>query len=235
MERALLKICGLREEEVLEIIKGIQDRDGIDIAISENNLDCKIQMKSETLKPIEFQIVKAKIWSAFEDYAYASTDISLPALAAELLKINKRIIAVAESITGGEICSRLCSIPGISENLYEGIVCYSRFSKMARLGVSSLTLAEHGAVSGETAREMVSGLIRGKAPTFIGLATTGLAGPGGDEGKPVGLVYIGVGSGDFITTFEKHIKGERNEIRGAVTNLALFYLIRYLKGDILRL
>ena len=85
------------------------------------------------------------------------------------------------------------------------------------------------------AREMVSGLLRGKAPTFIGLATTGLAGPNGDEGKPVGLVYIGVGSGDFITTFEKNIKGDRNEIRGAVANLALFYLIRYLRGDILRL
>ena len=100
MERALLKICGLREEEVIKIIQNIPGREGVDIAISENNLDCKIQMKSETLKPIEFQIVKSNIWSAFEDYAYASTDISLPALAAELLKINKRIIAVAESITG---------------------------------------------------------------------------------------------------------------------------------------
>ena len=235
MERALLKICGLREDEVRNKIKDIPGREGVDIAISENNLDCKIQMKSDTLKPIEFEIVKTKIWSTFEDYAYASQDISLPALAAELLKLNKRIISVAESITGGEICSKLCSIPGISDNLYEGIVCYSRFSKMSRLGVSSITLAEKGTVSRETAYEMVSGLLRGKGPNCIGLATTGLAGPNGDEGKPVGLVYIGVGSGDFITVFDKMLTGERNEIRGSVANLALYYLIRYLRGDILRL
>ena len=72
-------------------------------------------------------------------------------------------------------------------------------------------------------------------PVNLGLATTGLAGPTSDEGKPVGLVYIGVGAGDFITVFEKHLAGERNHIRRATANLALFYLIRYLRGDILQL
>jgi nicotinamide mononucleotide (NMN) deamidase PncC len=80
---------------------------------------------------------------------------------------------------------------------------------------------------------MVKGLC--KRPVDIALATTGLAGPTGDEGKPVGLVYIGVGGGDFITVFERRFSGSRNEIRRATSNVALFYLIRYLKGDILRL
>ena len=80
---------------------------------------------------------------------------------------------------------------------------------------------------------MVRGLL--EPPVDLGLATTGLAGPQGDEGKPVGLVYIGVGAGDFITVFEKRFTGDRNRIRNSAANTALFYLVRYLRGDILQL
>lgn len=235
MERALLRICGLTEKQVLEKIQAIPGREGLDIAVVEDCLDCKIMMKTTTMKPIEFATIRAHIFAEFEDYAYATDEITLPVLAAQLLKLNNRMLSVAESLTGGEICSKLCTVPGISENLYEGIVCYNRFSKIRRLGVSSITIAEKGAVSRETAYEMVRGLIKNGIPNAIGLATTGLAGPSSDEGKPVGLVYIGVGAGDFITVFERVLEGDRNTIRNGVTNLALFYLIRYLKGNILRL
>ena len=104
---------------------------------------------------------------------------------------------------------------------------------MNRLRVPKALLGAYGAVSRETAYAMVRGLL--EPPVNIGLATTGLAGPAGDEGKPVGLVYIGVGAGDFITVFERHLSGDRNTVRTAASNLALFYLVRYLKGDILRL
>ena len=228
MERALLRICGLTERQVLEKIQAIPGRDGLDIAVVEDCLDCKIMMKSTTMKPIEFATIRAHIFAEFEDFAYSTEEISLPVLAAELLRLNNKMLSVAESLTGGEICSKLCTVPGISENLYEGIVCYNRFSKIRRLGVSSITIAEKGAVSRETAYEMVRGLLKNGIPNAIGLATTGLAGPSADEGKPIGLVYIAVGAGDFITVFERVLEGDRNTIRNGVTNLALFYLIRYL-------
>lgn len=231
MIKETVRICGVDKSEISSRLAAFSDS-GVKFSFVENNLDAVIHMSS-TLPRDSFEVVKSRVYNAFEEEVYSSTDESLQVLAAKLLKMNGKIIAVAESLTGGEICSRLTEVPGISENFYEGIVCYNRASKMNRLGVSKNTLWEHGAVSRETAYEMVKGL--NKKPVDIALATTGLAGPLGDEGKPIGLVYIGVGGGEFITVFERHFSGTRNEIRHAAANVALFYLVRYLKGDILRL
>lgn len=228
----IVKICGLTREEINDRLEPYQDC-GITFRLEIDALDAKLTMSTLKVKPIEFEILKSKVYALFEDEIYAASDISLQELAAKLLKLNGRTLAVAESLTGGLIASMLTSVPGISENFYEGIVCYNSKSKQNRLGVSKDILADYGAVSKQTAKAMVVGLNNG--PVDIGLATTGLAGPTGDEGKPVGLVYIAVGCGDFIPVFEKHFKGERNEIRKATANMALFYLVRYLKGDILRL
>ena len=198
----------------------------------EKCLDAKITMTSAGTRE-SFDQIKAYVYNAFSEQVYSAEDISLHTLAATLLKRSKKMLSVAESLTGGEICSRLTSVPGISENFYEGIVCYNRHSKMDRLGIPRAFIGEYGTVSRETAHAMVQGLLNKKVD--IGLATTGLAGPTGDEGKPVGLVYIAVGGGEFITTFEKRLSGDRNQIREATANLALFYLVRYLRGDILLL
>jgi len=227
----LFKICGLSKKQILERLENLPDLD-INIEVNEKFLDGTIILTSDLEKSI-FDTQKTKIYTAFEQDIYSVGDMSLQVLAAKLLKLNNRVLAVAESITGGEICSMLTEIPGISNNFYEGIVCYNKTSKNLRLGVLKETLSKYGAVSKETALEMIKGL--DKAPVDICLATTGLAGPDGDEGKPVGLVYIAVGTGDFVPVFERMFTGSRNEIRHAVSNVALFYLIRYLKGNILLL
>lgn len=231
MIKEIVKICGLTKSEIesrLEKFAGF----GVDFKVKEDCLDATIEMKSNVARDV-FEQVKTRVYNIFEEEVYSATETSLEELAGRLLKMNNRTLAVAESLTGGEICSRLTAIPGISANFYEGIVCYNRASKMDRLGVPRAVLADYGAVSRETAFAMVKGIC--KRPVDIALATTGLAGPTGDEGKPVGLVYIAVGGGDFITVFERHFAGSRNEIRRATSNVALFYLVRYLKGDILRL
>ncbi len=231
MMKEIVKICGLNKEEILSKLK-IFEGFGVDFSVEENCLDATITLTSEAKRDV-FETVKSRVYNAFEEEVYSATEGSLEDIAARLLKMNNRTLAVGESLTGGEICSRLTSVAGISANFYEGIVCYNRASKVERLGVPKAVLADYGAVSRETAYAMVKGLC--KRPVDIALATTGLAGPTGDEGKPVGLVYIGVGGGDFITVFERRFSGTRNEIRRATSNVALFYLIRYLKGDILRL
>ena len=226
-----IKICGLDRSEIerrLEKFVGF----GVEFQVEEDCLDASVKMESGVDRTT-FETLKSRVYNAFEEEAYSACEGTLEEIAARLLKMNNRTLAVAESLTGGEICSRLTAIPGISANFYEGIVCYNRGSKTDRLGVSKSVLGEYGAVSRETAFAMVKGLCH--KPVDIGLATTGLAGPAGDEGKPVGLVYIAVGGGDFITVFERRFSGTRNEIRKAASNVALFYLIRYLKGDILRL
>lgn len=231
MIKEIVKICGLDKEEILSRLEKFEGF-GVDFSVEEYCLDATISMSSSTKRDV-FETVKSRVYNAFEEEVYSATEGSLEEIAARLLKMNNRTLAVGESLTGGEICSRLTGIPGISANFYEGIVCYNRASKVERLGVPKSVLADYGAVSRETAYAMVKGLC--KRPVDIALATTGLAGPTGDEGKPVGLVYIGVGGGDFITVFERRFSGSRNEIRRATSNVALFYLIRYLKGDILRL
>lgn len=227
----IVKICGLSKEEILSKLK-VFGGFGVEFSVVENCLDATITMTSDASRDV-FENVKSRVYNVFEEEVYSASEGSLEEIAARLLKMNNRTLAVGESLTGGEICSRLTSIAGISANFYEGIVCYNRASKVERLGVPKSVLADYGAVSRETAYAMVKGLC--KRPVDIALATTGLAGPTGDEGKPVGLVYIAVGGGEFITVFERRFSGSRNEIRTATSNVALFYLIRYLKGDILRL
>lgn len=231
MIKEIVKICGLDKEEILSRLEKFEGF-GVNFSVEEYCLDATIGMSSSAKCDV-FETVKSRVYNAFEEEVYSATEGSLEEIAARLLKMNNRTLAVGESLTGGEICSRLTGIPGISANFYEGIVCYNRASKVERLGVPKSVLADYGAVSRETAYAMVNGLC--KRPVDIALATTGLAGPTGDEGKPVGLVYIGVGGGDFITVFERRFSGSRNEIRRATSNVAMFYLIRYLKGDILRL
>lgn len=227
----IVKICGLSKEEILSKLK-VFEGFGVEFSVVENCLDATITMTSDASRDV-FETVKSRVYNVFEEEVYSASEGSLEEIAARLLRMNNRTLAVGESLTGGEICSRLTSIAGISANFYEGIVCYNRASKVERLGVPKSVLADYGAVSRETAYAMVKGLC--KRPVDIALATTGLAGPTGDEGKPVGLVYIAVGGGEFITVFERRFSGSRNEIRTATSNVALFYLIRYLKGDILRL
>ena len=231
MIREVMKVCGLDLDEICDRLSPIADK-GVDFSVEECCLDAKITMTSELDKK-SFDAVKSLAYNIFDEQVYSAEDRTLEDLAAQLLKLNGKMLSVAESLTGGEICSRLTSVAGISQNFFEGVVCYNRASKMHRLCIPKALLGAYGAVSRETAYAMVKGLL--VPPTNIGLATTGLAGPQGDEGKPVGLVYIGVGAGDFINVFEKHLSVERNRIRNATANIAMFYLVRYLRVDILQL
>jgi len=101
-------------------------------------------------------------------------------------------IVTAESCTGGLISAALTDIAGSSIVVDRGFVTYSNEAKAEMLGVSLSTLAAHGAVSPETAREMAAGALERSRAT-IAIAVTGIAGPGGgSDEKPVGLVWFGL-------------------------------------------
>ena len=113
----------------------------------------------------------------------------------ELLKSKKLKLATAESCTGGLISKRITDVSGSSEVFEGGVVCYSNRFKENVLGVSPETLKKYGAVSRETAREMVKGVLS-LTKADIAVAVTGIAGPSSDDtNKPVGLVYIAVYDG----------------------------------------
>lgn len=154
---------------------------------------------------------------------YAEGETNMQTVAAELLLGKKLTVATAESCTGGLIASKLVEYPGISEALLEGCVTYSNEAKMHRLGVKAETLETYGAVSEETAAEMAEGIAK-TSGADIGIATTGVAGPDSSEGKPAGLVYIGLCYKGKTTVKKCNFVGKRQAIRERAAYTALDWL-----------
>ncbi len=129
-------------------------------------------------------------------YIYSCDDEELAQVVADRLMEQGLTLSSAESCTGGMFASTMTDIPGISQCFDRGLVTYSNQAKMEELGVSAETLEKFGAVSEETALEMVEGL-KSVSGSDVCISVTGIAGPGGgSEEKPVGLVYIGFSYGD---------------------------------------
>jgi nicotinamide-nucleotide amidase len=123
---------------------------------------------------------------------YSTDGRSLEGVVGDLLRQNALTIAVAESCTGGLLASRLTDVPGSSDYVERGVVCYSNRSKTELVGVPAALIAEHGAVSEPVATALAEG-IRSRAGTNIGIGITGIAGPGGaTPEKPVGTVSVAV-------------------------------------------
>lgn len=146
----------------------------------------------------------------------------------DALRDNKLRIAVAESCTGGLISHRITNIPGSSDYFDRGVIVYSNTSKTQLLGVPKLIIDSFGAVSRETAKAMAEG-IKKMSGSDLGLAVTGIAGPGGGTpNKPVGLVYMGLAS--LKPTMEKEFRftGERYEIKNQASEEALKMVLGFL-------
>lgn len=131
-------------------------------------------------------------------------------------------IATAESCTGGMVAAALTDVAGSSDVFERGFVTYSNAAKVELLGVSEETLAAHGAVSEEVAREMAEGALAHSAAD-LAVSVTGIAGPGGSEFKPEGRVCFGLarkGRETRVETVEYGAIG-RARVRKAATYHAL--------------
>ena len=146
-----------------------------------------------------------------------------------LLSERGLTIAVAESLTGGQLVASLVDVPGASATVVGGVVAYNTAIKNSVLGVSAELLASRGAVDPEVARQMASGVRAALAidgrPADVGLSTTGVAGPDPQDGKPVGTVYLGLAIGDRVESVALSLSGSRSEIRSATVQHALATLL----------
>ncbi|MEE1735398.1 CinA family protein [Streptomyces sp. BE147] len=122
-------------------------------------------------------------------------------------------LAVAESLTGGLVAAELTSVPGASQSFRGSVTAYATPLKRDVLGVDGTLLAERGAVDPEVARGMAAGVRRFLGADW-GIATTGVAGPEPQDGKPVGTVHVAV-SGPYGTekVASLRLNGERADIR----------------------
>jgi PncC family amidohydrolase len=160
----------------------------------------------------------------------------LEARVGDLLRQHGLWLATAESCTGGLIASRITDIPGSSDYFLGGVVAYANRIKIAQLGVSPKTVDEFGAVSRETVLQMALG-VRERFGADLGLAVSGIAGPGGGTPeKPVGLTWIGLsaaapgkGSG-FLYAWSYIWPGGRLQVKAQTAEQALRLLYEYLSG-----
>jgi len=153
----------------------------------------------------------------------------LEVTAGQMLAERKLKVATAESCTGGLLGHCITNVPGSSDYFEGGIIAYSYDAKERLLGVHHDTLYEHGAVSAETALEMARGA-RKMLGADIGIAVTGIAGPGGGmPGKPVGLVYIALSAraSERVERYVWDSDREGNKLRSS--EAALEMLIEFLK------
>jgi nicotinamide-nucleotide amidase len=161
-------------------------------------------------------------------HIYGEDETDLAEVVLQLCRDRAFRIAVAESCTGGMLGARLTSMPGSSDVFHGGIIAYDDDVKTVHLGVDPGTLRTHGAVSEQVAREMADG-ITGLMHTQVGIAITGVAGPGGGTAeKPVGLVWIAARVDGTVRTSHRVHPGNRQEIRERAAQTALDLVRRML-------
>jgi len=137
----------------------------------------------------------------------------------DALRKNGQSVSVAESLTGGLLASALVDIPGASEVFCGGVVAYTIAAKREVLGVSDEALA-HGVVSQEVAIAMAEGALALFGSDYA-ISTTGVAGPGAQEGLEPGTIWVGYASKDFGGAELIKLSGDRNQVRAAAVNAVL--------------
>jgi nicotinamide-nucleotide amidase len=156
-------------------------------------------------------------------------DETLVTKTADLLISSGKKLAAAESCTGGLLGKMITDRPGSSQYFWGGIISYSNAAKQYILGVREDTLQKYGSVSQATALEMAQGM-RKISGADVALAITGIAGPeGGNEGKPVGLVYIALADESKCDVRELRFGPDRDLIRILSAKSALDLLRRHIE------
>lgn len=160
-------------------------------------------------------------------------DTTLQESVVKLLKARHLKLATAESCTSGLISSKITQISGASEVFHYGLSAYSNEIKIKSLNVQQSIIDKYGAVSSQTAASMAIGAMRA-GDADIGLSITGVAGPNMSEGKPVGLIYIGLCDKAGLWVLKLELNGDkygREEIRQRAANIALDFVRRYLSFE----
>ena len=165
------------------------------------------------------------ILPTINNYVYGYDEETLETAIGKLLKNSGKTLALAESCSGGYISHLITTVPGSSNYLRGTVVPYHNDLKQQVLGVSSATLAQHGAVSEETVREMATG-VKKLFGSDYGLASSGIAGPdGGSSEKPVGTVWIACAGPDFVEAKLLQLTQDRL-INIQLTGVAVLNLLR---------
>lgn len=234
----MLKFAGIGEStlehQLLDLIEVQQDPTIAPYAKEgEVLIRLTTRAKSEAEATVKMEATEREIYSRFKQYLYANRDVPLEVVVVEKLIESGKILAVAESCTGGKLSDMITSVPASSVAFKGAVISYTNALKKLMLGISADLLEGEdvpGAVSEQTAKQMAENILVLTDADFA-LSITGVAGPAESEGKTVGLVYIGLAEkGTETVVFKTQQVGNREIIKFRSAKTALFHLWKRLSS-----
>lgn len=225
---------GISESALDEMVAGSVDpaseRLAFRAAFPQISVRVTVQDKADQVDA-RLEEAAAKVRARLGDHCYGEGDTNMESEVGRALSDASATIAVAESCSGGLIGHRLTNVPGSSNYVLGGAVAYANSVKQSVLGVSEATLEKHGAVSCEVVEEMARGVRKLTGATY-GLATSGIAGPGGGlPDKPVGTVCIAIDSEGLTRSHQYQLWGNREWVKLLTSQIALDWVRRAAQGQ----
>lgn len=237
IRQRVYNVFGLLEPEVNDKFKDLEKRFkslqlGFYPNFPENQLTITVRSEKALWADRLLDSIEKVVEERLSGHLISKNGQTLEEVIGELLKQKRMTISVAESCTGGLIGHRITSVAGSSEYFDRSVVVYSNKAKMEMLDIPKRVLSRYGAVSEKTALLMAEG-IREKSKADLGLAVTGIAGPGGGTPeKPVGTVWIALSSPQGNKAGHFFFEGRRNQIKILTAYTALNWVRSYLIKDL---
>jgi nicotinamide-nucleotide amidase len=230
--RRVLRFYGASESAVAKALADTGgDGDGVEATICARDFEIHVDLLVEAGSNERAESLERALVEPLARYLFARDERPVEVLVLDLCRARGWSLGTAESCTGGLVAARLTSVPGSSDVFGGAVVAYANAVKEAELGVGPATLAEHGAVSAETAAEMAAG-VRSRLGVDVGISVTGVAGPGGGTPeKPVGLVYLHAEMPEGSRGVEFSFPSDRETIRARATVAALHLARRLLSQE----
>ena len=225
--KVVVRAHGMGESDAASRIEPLMRRDRtlpVATTVSNSIVSARIRGRSNDDREA-VEALAAEVESAWRPYCFGRDDDSLPEIVGRELAARSLTLATAESCTGGGLGAAITEVPGSSGWYPGGVVTYANDRKVADLGVSQELLERDGAVSAGVVEAMVGGIVA-RTGADLGVATSGIAGPGGgSDAKPVGTVWIAVGDGEGVDGRCFRFPGGRDLVRNR-TVLAALQMIR---------
>ena len=221
----IYRTCGLQEVAINRLLLSLEQNPALQVGYYPVGCEVHISLTLRNLRQEQddplFLETDACIRQALGKHLYGIGNATLASVTGELLKSRGFMLGVAESCTGGLIASKITETPGSSQWFGGGVIVYSNEVKQLLLNIDPALLAEHGAVSAETARAMAV-QAADRLNCDIAVAATGIAGPdGGTAEKPVGTVYLGLLYQNNVSDRLYHFTGSRRQIQEKTAHTAL--------------
>lgn len=236
IRRRKLRLFGTGESNIAAMLGDLMNRTRnplINCTVSSSIITLHVIATGEDEKKLNELIEKdiQKLCNILGDYVFGYDDDTLASVVGDMLRVQKLTLATAESCTAGLISKLITDIPGSSSYFTHGWITYSNEAKISQLSVPTELIEKYGAVSSEVAQAMALNA-RKKADSDLAIAVTGIAGPqGGNEQKPVGLVYIAIADRANCEVNEFNFTRTREIIRHRTALTALNLLRQKLKID----